>query len=532
MFMDPDSMRIKVFFLTRKFELCLLFIRFTIIIYIFSHSTHLYAGSWTAIPSLQLQEIYSDNIELLPPGRERGALVTVVSPGISARYISPKSTLNLDYRMQNIYNSGGDDGLRIANQLQYNSHNTFIRNLLFLDSESSISQQNFNNNRLAVDNIAGSGDTTTVTTFSLSPYITPHFGGFANGLFRVNFNTITTGISADEGTATDTINLEEIVQLNSGSDFKRISWALSFNNNESLRSGGDDVKFQSSNAIIRAYLHRKFNFFAQAGHSNNSFRSNTDSSNNGIFYTFGAQWIPSQRFNIEAGYGNNRFVTVNIAPIRRVNWSTTYRNRDIGLNAGETWQSRLSYRTRRSIWSLTHDNDTTTTQQILLELQPFTITDPFGNPILDPVSKQPVLFATFLPNFTNEVIVRRLWNFSVAYNTGKSTISASAFNERRVFQVSGYKETVRGLNASWIWQFAPRTSAYVTPRWQQIDRAVSTLNPIPVKDHRYDFAIGVNRTITNRMNASLEFRHINQSSDLESNEYRENRATASVNMRF
>jgi hypothetical protein len=518
----------------RLFKSSALFIRVATV-YIFFYHSQSFALNWTMRPSIQLREIYSDNIRLSPKGNEKSAFVTEVSPGVSVIGRSARSTLNLNYRMQNLYNARGDKGLSTFNQLQYNSYNVFIRNKLFLDSRSSVSQQNLTNNQIANDNISGSGNSTDVTTFGLSPYWTPHFGGYANGLLRLNLDTITTGADSSSSTNTpsslspisDTLTLAETVQLNSGTKFRRVSWNLLLNNSENYRKGGDNVKFQNSNATIRTYLNKYFNVFAQGGYSNNDFQTTTSSNKNGLFYTFGAQWIPSQHYSIAVGAGNNSYVTVRISPIPRINWITTYRDNEIGLNTGKTWQTSLNYRTRRSIWALTHDNDTITTQQILSQLQSFRVQDQFGNDLIDPVTNQAVQRAINIPTLTNEVIVRKRWNFLVSFNTGKSTISANAFNEDRVFQVTGNNEKVRGFNATWNWRFASRTSAYIRPEWQQIERALNS-----TKDERYDVAIGMNRSITSRLNGRIEFRHLTQKSDLNASDFQENRATASLFMRF
>jgi len=542
--MDMESMDIDVTFVKKRiFNAFSLFIRCSSIVCVLSHQA--YAFDVTIRPSVFTQEIYSDNINLSQSGHEKSAFVTEVSPGVSIIGRSALSTLNLNYRMQNLYNAGGNKGITTANQLQYNSHNTFITNRLFLDSRSSISQQNTNINQQANDNISGSGNSTTVSTFGVSPYWTPHFGNYANGNLRLNFDTLTTGSSSNSNsssslnTISDTVTVGEIIQLNSGTEFKRVNWNLSHNNTESYRSGGNDVKFQNSNAIVRTYLNKYFNVFASGGYSNNSFRSTTNTNNNGLFYTFGGQWKPSQYYSIEAGAGNNSYVTVNISPMQRLSWNTTFRKNAIGLNTGKTWQTALNYRTRQSTWTLRHDNDTTTVQDILLQQQSAT-----GNTVLDAAKNDSVQRAISNPTFSDEVIVRKIWNLSTSYNTGKSTVSASAYNEDRVSQVSGDKQIVRGLSATWNWQFASRTSAYIRPGWQQTDSTASSVAATNSKSNRYDLAIGLNRSITTRLNGRLEFRHVNQTSDsntntngsqpldLNTNGYQENRATASLFMRY
>lgn len=538
-------MGIDVVFAGRRiFDTLSLSLRYVGIVCLLSYYEHTYAFDVTIKPSVSTQEIYSDNINLSQSGNEKSAFVTEMSPGVSIIGRSARSTLDLNYRMQNLYNAGGSNGIKIANQLQYNSHNTFIPNRLFLDSHSSLSQQNTNNNQIANDNISGTGHSTNVSTFGISPYWTPHFGNYANGNLRLNFDTVTTstGSSSSNGsssalnTISDTIKIAEIIQMNSGTEFQRFNWSLSHNNTENYRLGSDDVKFQNTDAVVRTYLNKHFNVFARGGYSKNTFQSTTNTNKNGLSYTFGGQWKPSQYYSIEAGAGNNSYVTVDISPIQRLNWSTTFRKNSIGLNSGKTWQTALNYRTRQSIWALTHDNDTTTIQEILLQQQIFTVQDPFGNVITDPVTNQAVQRAINIPTLSDEVIVRKKWNFSASLNTGKSTVGLNAYNEDRVFQVSGNNEVVRGLSATWNWQFASKTSAYIRPLWQQTDKGTN------IKDDRYDLLIGVNRSITSHINGKLEFRHVNQSSDNNTNvfqplgsnasNYQENRATASLFMRY
>jgi uncharacterized protein (PEP-CTERM system associated) len=487
-------------------------------------SNHSYAkGSWTYIPTLQFQETYSDNIKFAGSGKELGAFVTELSPNIAITRFSGLNTLNLNYRMQNLFNALGNDDIKTFNQLRFNTSNTIVPNKFFLNANSSISQQNISNAQIANDNISGSGNRTNVNTFSLSPSWTPHFGNFANGNFLVNVDTLSTDQISSSGVAgiSDTLSLRESLNLNSGSEFRRFSWNVSYINNDNFRANGNDVGFQRSNAIIRTYLNKHINVFVQGGQSANSFQSTILRTNNGFFYTAGIQWIPSQLFNIEVGFGNNSHITLSLNPMSRLSWLTTFRDNQIGTNSGQTWQTALNYRTLMSTWSLTHINDTTTVQTLLLEQRFITVDI---NP--DPLINQPVQFPIYFPTQTDQVIETQTWNFSVRFNSGKSSVFLSAFNQDRSYQFTGDHEKVSGLTANWNWQFAPKTSAFISPRWQQIER------DSPRNDNRYDFSVGLNRSITNRLNGRLEYRHLDQSSAIDNNNYEENRATASLFMRF
>lgn len=538
-------------------------------VYILFYYTEPYALSWTINPTVQAQEIYSDNIKLAPSGREQSAFVTAINPGISLNTNSPLSRWNFNYRMQNLYNAGGDNGITIFNQLQSNSHNIFIPNTLFLDTFSTIGQQNINNNRLGADNINGTENSTNVYNFGLSPYWTPRFGNYANGTARLNFNTVVTGDNSSSiynlnsplntnlnnifnsslNTISDSVNVAETIYLNSGAYFQRINWNLSFNNNQNYRINSPNVSFQNANGRVGTSFNQTFSIFAQGGYSNNDYQSITNDNNSGFYYTLGGRWQPSQRYSITAGAGNNSFVTVYISPMQRLNWTTTYSNNAVGTNfgqysgssgvngggnSGDNWQTALNYRTRRSTWSLTHDNNTTTSQQILAQNQIFPAQNQ-ADILLNNSDPNPRVINN--PYLNDEVIVTKNWNFSVSFNTGKSTLSGNAYFNDYQYQISDTNQKLIGVSGTWNWRFASQTSAYLRPQWQMTDNQGSINN-----QQYYTVSIGVNHSITRKLNGVLEFHHVNQSSDGSSSvsqllnnlayDYQENRVTASLFMRF
>jgi hypothetical protein len=543
---------------------------FTVASFFILYCPKSYALSWTVNPSVQAQEIYSDNIKLAPSGSQQSAFVTAINPGISLTGQSPRSTLNFNYRMQNLYNAGGDNGLSIYNQLQSKSHNTFIPNKLFMDSNSSISQQNINNNLIGSSNINGSTNNTNVYNFGLSPYWTPHFANYASGIARVNFNTIATSggstVNNNLNSMSDSVNLAETINLNSGAYFQRINWNLSFNNNENYRANSQTISFQNTNGRIGVPINAYLNVFTQGGYSSNNYSSttfnNTGNNSNRGYYTVGGQWKPSQHFNLTAGGGNNSFVTVFLSPMARLTSTTTYSNNAVGTNfgqyspgnngqnsgtqnpsasstafgggnSGQNWTTALNYQARRSTWSLTHNNTTTTSQQILAENQIFPAQDLTNNGLSNTDINQRIINN---PTLTNQVIVTKKWNLSVSFTPGKSTLTANIYNQDYTYQTIGNNQQVTGVSSSWNWPFATRTSAYVRPQWQHIDNQGSGNN-----SQYYTIAIGMNRTITSQLNAVLEFRHINQTSNgnekplqslNNSPDYQENRVTASLFMRF
>ncbi len=467
-----------------------------------------YASDWIFRPTLSLKEVLSDNIRQ-DDANKKTALVTEISPGFSLRSVSSVNRFNLNYRLQNLYNAGGDGGLDSNHQLSLNSKYQLVRNRLYIDAQSKISQQNTSNRRIVSDNLAGRGRT-TVTAFSIAPYWTPHFKDYVNGLVGLTYNRVST--TGGQSSLSDTNSYSQHIRLNSGRHFSRVQWFVDFKNQQDQRSNNQDVNFQSSTAQVSVLFSRKWSVFFRVGHQNNQFQATTNSNKNGLFYTVGMQWRPSLRFNIQAGYGNNKFVTVNIMPMRRITWSTTYFSNDIGTNRGSRWQSSLRYYTRRSNWSLRYSENTGTTQQIL------------GNQNANSVQGN-------LPSLTNEVFINKRANLSVSFRTGRSNLNFNAYWTRRAFQVSQNNESVYGSSAGWNWNFSRRSQSNIRLLWQQTDGQDGT------SDKRFEGVLGITRNIVNfagsrRVNGRVEYRYVNQQSDLVNNQFTENRISASLFMQF
>ncbi|HBA66519.1 MAG TPA: TIGR03016 family PEP-CTERM system-associated outer membrane protein [Methylococcaceae bacterium] len=480
-------------------------------------STNAWALNLRFRPSVFLQEVYSDNIRLAPKGEEESAWVTAITPGFFVNGQSGRYNLNLNYRLQSIYNAGGDSNIDLNHQLQFNSNYIVSPGRFFVQSRSSISQQNISNTRIVSDNFTGDrSNTSTISTFGIAPTWTPRFGSYANGMARAGYDRV----SSSEGPLSDTDSFSQNVMLNSGRYFSKVGWGLNFNNRINRNSSGEEIRFQDSNASLRYILNRKFSLLAQGGYANNDFRSTTGFSRNGFYYNFGGQWRPSQRFSVAAGYGNNSYVTVFISPFQRLQWTTTYRNNDVGTNTGNVWQTNLRYFTPRSVVNLTYNEDTTTVQQVLLEEQIIPFENEFGEPIND-ADGNPILFNIALPNLIDDVFVRRRGQLSYSYRTGKSILSTNVFTERRTFQESQVKDEVYGIRGTWMWNFMPRTNTFLSSGYQVTDTDFST-------DNRFDVAFRVQRSILRQLNGNIEYRYINQSSNSNINTFDENRVTLNL----
>jgi uncharacterized protein (PEP-CTERM system associated) len=510
-----------------KFQAYILFLSGLVI------TNDVFAFDWRLRPSLSMSEVFTDNLQLSENAKKSG-FISEVAPGISMQGISPWSNMDLNYRLQGLYNAGGRDAVDINHQLQFNSLYQALRNTLFLQTSSSISQQNSTNSFIATDNLTGNNNRVETKNFSVSPYWTPRFGQYASGLFKIGYNKSTfDNVNSSLGANTDLAisDSESFIRqanLTSGSKFNTVRWNLGYSSNEQSRTTGNDVLFEQYQGDARYFINRKYNVFFQGGYENNDYQTLNNSISNGFFYTFGGQWSPSQYYSLEAGYGNNRHVTVRYNPSTNLTSNITYRNKSVGLNEGDSWDANFNYRIKQAIINFTYSQETTTVQNQLLQLsEQFRV---FDQNNIDPLNP---LLNLNSPNFVDSVIISKNARLGLNYATGKSTYNAAIYNTRRSYELSAndQQDDVYGASAGWQWQFQPRLNFYLQPTWQTIDNSTSS-------NQRYDIALGLSRAIPINlgrpltMNTRLEFRHINQKSDLSTNDFMENRATANFAVLF
>ena len=496
------------------------------------------AFQWQARPNLTMSEAFDDNLQLASVNKKSG-FVSQVTPGLFLNGQSPWSNFNLNYRLQGFYNDQGSDAIDIYHQLQTNSLLQPIQNTLFIQSSSSISQQNITPGLLATDSVAGRRNMVTNENFNIAPYLTPHFGQVATGLLKFGygrsfFNEPNT--SSDSTQTSNLISNSQTIQkqagLTSGAYFNVFSWNLNYSSQDQTQSGSPDVIFENYTANGRYFINRNYNVFLQTGYENNSYQTaGNNGVKNGFFYTGGMQWQPSLWYSMELGVGNNDHVTIRYNPSNNLNSFVTYRYNNVGLNLGSSWDAGLNYTTLRSRWGVTYHQDTTTVQQILASQNVFA-----NNGIGVGGGSQVgyLLSNPSLLNNNNGALISRQANFNVSYMLGRTTLNASAYNTRRSYLLSQEQDTVYGLSGGLQWQVISRLNFYLQPLWQSTRSTLTELN-----SSLYQVAMGLTRGIPINLgrplmlNTTLDLRHIEETgSGITTNNYIENRATANFFVQF
>lgn len=306
----------------------------------------------TVTPTLNISQSYSDNLRLgsssssVPSsGSHQGGFVTQLSPMLRVVRDSARSRFNLTARLQYLQYEDVNINSRLYPQLQMSTNTEVFDDSVFIDSSSRIAQGNASSfGSISSSNLNQSNvNSTTYSSFNISPYWRPHMGGYANGELRVGYyyfgnNNSATG--AGTSTANNSIanlgsySLQESVHLTTGRQFDStgIAGRMSINNQERHYQSRttNDTRFRSYNGELRYNLLNDIGAFVQAGYYDNAY-PNRAPTHNGLYVTPGLYWVPSPNFNLAAGYGyNSYFVNMSWHPSQNTSFSVNYRDSQVG----------------------------------------------------------------------------------------------------------------------------------------------------------------------------------------------------------
>jgi len=487
------------------------------------------AGDWDITPRISVAEIFSDNINLDDDDKESD-LVTEITPGISIHGEGGRLKADIDYQMQNAIYASNSDANGTFHQLDAFANAELAKSLFFVDASSTMGQALISaDNTVSTGNLNNAGNRTDFATYSLSPYATPHFGGYADGLFRYTHSEVI----YDEGASDASTNSFD-AGLVSGRNFGPLSWSANYNYSDEQRDSASNTTYENADGQARYRVSKHFSLIGSAGYANNDLESSEDVEN-GSYWAVGGFLQPSRYYSLEAQQGNNlSTATVGLYPTRRTSLVATYRDREVGLNPGEVWSGTFSHYTRRTTWNASYQEDTTTQQQELLQEGGFTF---LGiDPITGEVNASPqpgdlIVIAPVGPvrSLTDEVVERKRASGTFGMKTGKTGLRLTVFDERRRYLTSLTEEQTKGISASLNRRLAPRTNGILSGSYQRIK---DNRDGGDLEDVYTYIRADVTRQMSPTITGSVSYQLSTQDSNENDRDYTENRIEARLTKVF
>jgi len=433
---------------------------------------------------------FSDNIALQSKGNESADMVVQVKPTVKLVSTSRKSTVKLDYGLQNLSYARNTDSNSIFHQLSATGQATFVPEMFSLNTDISRTQfSSFPEGRSGFSNFSFS-DRYNVTRASVSPDLKLHYQDYAQG--QVNY--LVGHVSLDNVASSS--NLTKLnARFNSGKAFSRFRWETKLNKVTEKRpdSGLQDINYQEASASAEYALFRRFYFKSEFGSFQSDYLNSQFASSYGNYTSYGLRYQPSQQVDIAAvGGPDYRSANFDLSPTPRTRLNGFWRDSKFGLGFGAKAAASFSLKLRHVQWRVNYSDSVTSIQQIIL-----TQSMPSAN------------LQTF--QVSDYLFRQKQTSLSATRRGKKIEASIKFFIDKRDFEVSqGVRPaSVAGADTSLIWNMDGRLNAVVSTHneYRKTEKDIDA-------GHLESFSLGVELKKRRFVSASLSYIYTAQDNPL------------------
>lgn len=456
-----------------------------------SLATTVSAAEWTRTASVSAGAVYSDNVNL-SSNNEESELTATLTPSVSLHGKGGRASLDLTGALEINGQGGSNDS--VNPRLQANANAELYERTAFIDLAATATQNAIDPlNISGTDNLSNSSNRTTTYSYRVSPYLRSRLKGVADMELRYTYNEL----NHSENTVTDTSSDEFSLNLDSGPEFADWSWGLSASDKSTDNDQGEVSQLRSADLRLGYQINRRWQINGSVGTESNDFAS-VQSSRDGSSWDVGARWTPSARTELDFGVGERFF--------------------------GSTKRLNLTHRSKRSVLSASYTTELTDSTTLLSNQVVFLVTDPFGQPILDPVTGDPFLVTANLPTIGVSTFVDERFALSYSLKGRRSTFTLSADMSDQTYQDSTREVSSRGLGASLTRTLSGTLSGNISLNWDQQEES-GTGNR---ENDIWRLQAGINRQLGQKTNLRFSYSLTDRDSNQAGQDYQENRLSLTL----
>jgi len=429
---------------------------------------------------------------------EASGPVLQLRPGVSIQRQGARASADIRYRL-NVSVGGSDtDPETFTHDLIARGNVEAIERVLFFDMSAGARYVGNSATAGVVDPITGRTDGQQSYSLRVSPIIRPEtdnrYVRFVsnNTLDLVNY----TGGSGNnnDGSNSATWNLA----LESGPYFTTFPWDVGVTETTTDFQDRDDTRreYTAGGAYL---ISPRWRLTGRVGYEENDVdtsRTDTD----GATWNVGGGWTPNPRTSLVVDYGDRYF--------------------------GETYSGRFTHRSRRTTFSLDASRDITNRRNSRLVDEFFLLVDQNGNPIVDPISGQPIFVNIPQLEETDEDFLNTQLRGAISVTGLRTNVSLTGSVANRKFEVSGDEEDVYRVGLSASRRLGQGISATL---FGNADRAEGTTNG---DSDSYDVGLRLSKSLSTRTSVSLDLLHRKREGDVAADDFEENRIGLTLSTSF
>lgn len=238
-------------------------------------------------------------------------------------------------------------------------------------------------------------------------------------------------------------------------------------------------------------INRHWQVNGLVGDESNSFTS-TRSSNDGSRWDIGAVWTPNGRTVLDFGIGERFF--------------------------GSTKRLNLSHTSRRSVLTANYSEELTNATTLLSDRVVFPVLDPFGQPILDPITGDPLLVEGDLVTINDSVFVDKRLAVKYSLRGRRTTLTVDGTISEQVYQDSPREVSNQGLGATLSRTLSGQLSGDIGLSWLEQNES-GTGNR---ETETWMVQAGLSQQLGETTNLRFSYRFIDRSSNQIGQSYEEN----------
>ena len=484
-------------------------------------------GGFRITPKISVRETYSDNVALAPRGQEKSDFITEIIPGIVITDRTARTTLKIDYSLDNFLYADDKNRNTATHQLSGKADIALVEDLLFVESNARISQQATSLlGPLGADSATSNRNNQTLRFFGIGPHLRKTLGREAVIDARYTLSQFSSG---DSSAASNSQGRRFAASANSGSAFRDWGWGIDFVDDRIDFKKSQDTTLDSLTGSLHYRVSPRLSVIGTAGYERNDYFT-LGHKPEGAIWNLGFDWRPSQRTSFSASAGRRFF--------------------------GNTYSLIFRNVTRKTVWDLSYSRSLNTsrssfgsgggTLRAALENQILRL-----NPNISPADLEDAvvraaqgrdLDAISENSFqTNTVFLETRLQGSVSLALRKMNMVFTLFNSVRdsdttgnanIFTSSGDFALSRvikqmGAGARWSYQLSPRNQASLS-----LDLSRNKFVDINRQDDLARLQTGITRKLSRTATGTINYRHVRRDSNFNSGEYNENALIGSLSATF
>ncbi len=382
---------------------------------------------------------FTDNV-LLTQANPESDVVLQVQPYFNSSWQGRVSSAQLAYGPQfAIYANHGDLN-RTWQILQATGTTEVVKDFVSITATAQASP-NIVNQGIATagfDTVANPNAYTQTASFSIVPtfrFPLLRVGDYASVNFSPGLNVFASGSTAEGAgpAASSSFGSATSLSLTSGSYFYRMPWSLNYQGN--LFDADTGAAYQQVGGQIGYRINARYRLDLLLGQDSQNVGSGFSNASTGRNLGDGIRWQP------------------------RLTWTpNAYTSAAIGIGHapyGEDYYLNVRRQMSRFSLNLSYATTIQNARQAILNQQVIPFTDPFGDPILDPIGGGQLYQVVNTPTLIDETYVSDNLSALIAYRGRRTTVSFNAtrdsnayqFSDRSTVQSSGSLNMQYSLNA-------------------------------------------------------------------------------------